>query len=110
MKFERFWCCALALAMVFGCTALVSAQELVSGHARATQVTDVVAPAARVVANDLPQVTAQQTAVHAVPRPRVFYSDQEWAAIKQQAAVTPAATRAALANTHQPRGGSGATP
>src|SRR5207245_1750696 len=71
MKFERFWCCAVVLAMVFGCTALGSAQELVSGQARVTQSTEFVAPAARVVANDLPQVTAQQTAIHAVPSPQV---------------------------------------
>src|SRR5947209_3432614 len=56
MKFERFWCCAVVLAMVFGCTALGSAQELVSGQARVTQSTEFVAPAARVVANDLSQV------------------------------------------------------
>ena len=111
MKFERFWCCAVVLAMVFGCTALGSAQELVSGQARVTQSTEFVAPAARVVANDLPQVTAQQTAIHAVPSPRVRFSDQEWATIKQQAAVAPASTRAALANALQPRGaGAGATP
>src|SRR6266849_1722017 len=110
MKFERFWCCTVVLAMVFGCAAFASAQELVSGQARATQNNEFAAPAARVVANDLPQVTAAQTALHAVPSPRVRYSDQEWAAIKQQATLAPASTRAALTNALQPRGGAGLTP
>src|SRR5438552_8703753 len=110
MKFERFWCCTLVLAMVFGCAAFASAQELVSGEARATQNNEFAAPAARVVANDLPQVTAAQTALHAVPSPRVPFSDQEWAAIKQQATLAPASTRAALTNALQPRGGAGLTP
>jgi len=96
--------------MVFGCAAFASAQELVSGQARATQNNEFAAPAARVVANDLPQVTAAQTALHAVPSPRVRYSDQEWAAIKQQATLAPASTRAALTNALQPRGGAGLTP
>src|SRR5438128_12694186 len=110
MKFERFWCCAVVLAMVFGCAAFASAQELVSGEARATQNNEFAAPAARVVANDLPQVTAAQTALHAVPSPRVPFSDQEWAAIKQQATLAPASTRAALTDALQPRDGARLTP
>src|SRR5437667_12606580 len=105
MKFERFWCCTLVLAMVYGCAAVPSAQELVSGEARATQNNEFAAPAARVVANDLPQVTAAQTALHAVPSPRVPFSDQERAAIKPHAPLPPTSTRAAVTNALPPRGG-----